>query len=186
GRFGLPVVGDLGHAQLDLVGLGLLGEDGAERLRVHVGQLPARYIPTVVGVAASVGELDAAAAQVVELVEPAHGSEPDAVVELADLLQGPRRVLRHEKHTAGVRQRHHAATAGDSFARELRTLAHRLLGRDEIWKAHESPRASCDGPDDVRNVSAPERLSITSRASSAMRSSGTSSAGSAPRTTAVG
>src|SRR4029077_2040724 len=161
-------------------------EDRAESLCVHVGQLAARHIPAVVGVTAGVGELDATAAQVVELVEPADGREPDAVVELADLLQRPRRVLRNEQHAAGIRQRHHAAPAGDAFARELRTLAHRLLGRNEIWKAHESSRASADGPDDVRNVSAPERLSITSRANSAMRSSGTSSAGSAPRTTAVG
>ena len=68
-RFGLAVVSDLGHAQLDLVRLGLLGEDGAQRLRVDVGQLPAGDVAAVVGVAAGVGELDAAAAQVVELVE---------------------------------------------------------------------------------------------------------------------
>ena len=73
-------MGDLGHAQLNLVGLGLLGEDRAEGLRVHVGQLAARHIAAVVGVAASIGELDAAAAQVVELVEPADGREPDTVV----------------------------------------------------------------------------------------------------------
>ena len=87
GRLGLAEMCDLGHAQLDLVGLGLLGEDRAERLRVHVRQLAAGDVTPVVGVAAGVGELDAAAPQVVELVEPADRGEPDPVVQLADLLQ---------------------------------------------------------------------------------------------------
>ena len=86
-RLGLAEVRDLGHAQLDLVGLGLLGEDRAERLGVHIRQLAAGDVTPVVGVAAGVGELDAAAAQVVELVEPADRGEPDPVVQLADLLQ---------------------------------------------------------------------------------------------------
>ena len=81
-RFGLAEVRHLGHAQLDLVGLGLLGEDRAERLRVHVGQLAARHVATVVGVAAGVGELNAAAAQVVELVEPPDRGETHPVVQL--------------------------------------------------------------------------------------------------------
>ncbi len=87
GRLGLAVVGDLGHTQLDLVGLGLLGEDRAERLRVHVGQLAAGDVTPVVGVTPGVRELNAPAAQVVELVEPADRGEPHPVVELADLLQ---------------------------------------------------------------------------------------------------
>src|SRR4029077_18050925 len=115
------------------------------------------------------------------------GRETNPVVEFADLLQRPRRVLGDEQHTAGVGQRDDASTAGNAFASELGTLAHRLLGRDEIWKAHESPRASCEsaalsGP----KVSLRERLSMTSRANAAMRCSAPSSAPSAPRLTPVG
>ena len=85
-RFGLAIVSDLGDAQLDLVRFGLFGEDGAQRLRVHVGQLPSGHIAAIVGVAAGVGELNSAAAQIVELVEPADRGEADAVIKLTDFL----------------------------------------------------------------------------------------------------
>ena len=87
GRFRLAEVRHLGHTELDLVRFGLLGEYGAQRLGVYVGQLAARDIASCVGVAARVRVLDAAAAQIVELVEPSDGGEPDPVVELTDLLQ---------------------------------------------------------------------------------------------------
>ncbi len=147
GSLRLAVVGHLGHAQFDLVGLGLFGEDPAEGLaRTDVGQLAPADVAAVVGVAAGVGVLDAAPAQVVELVEPADGGEADPVVDLADLLQRPRRVLGNEQHAVGVGERDDAASPGNTLARELRSLAHRLFGRDEIRKAHDpSPRASALG-----------------------------------------
>src|SRR6202008_3476053 len=98
------------------------------------------------------------------------------------LLQRPRRVFRDEQHTTGVGQCYHAFAPRDALARELAALAHRLLGRDEVRKTHFSPRGSASGP----KVSARERLSMTSRASSAMRLSGTSTAPSVPMVTAVG
>jgi len=103
--------------------LGLLGEDAAQRLRVNVGQLPAGDVAAVVGVAAGVGELDAAPAEVVELVEPADGSETHPVVELADLLQRPRRVLRDEQHAGVVGEHDHTAAPCDALARELREIS---------------------------------------------------------------
>lgn len=74
--FGLPLVGHPGHTQLDFVRLGLLGEDRSEGLGVDVGQLACGDVAAVVGVAASVGELDAAAAQILELVDPPAAANP--------------------------------------------------------------------------------------------------------------
>ena len=74
----LVVVGgraDLGHADLDLVGLLLLGEDRAERLRVGVGQRAGGDVAPVVGVAAQVGQPDAGDAQVLVLVVLADAGE---------------------------------------------------------------------------------------------------------------
>src|SRR6202008_2350119 len=153
-----------------------------QRLRVDVGQLPTGDVAAVVGVAAGVGELDSAAAQIVEFVELARGRKAHAIVEFADLLQRPRRVLRDEQHTTGIGQRYHAAAPRNALARELAALTHRLFGRDEIRKTHFSPRGLASGPE----VSARERLSMTSLASSAMRLSGTSAAPSAPMLTAGG
>ena len=93
-------VADLGHDDLDLVGLGLLGEDRAEGLGVGVGQAPGRDVGAVVGVAAQVGVADAGDAQVLELVVLADGGEGDAVVDLGDLVQGPRGVLGDERDAA--------------------------------------------------------------------------------------
>ena len=187
-RLRFAVVGDLGDAQFDFVRLGLLGEDGSQRLGVHIGELAAADVAPVVGIAARVGVLDAAAAQAVELVESAHRRETNTVVDLTDLLQRARRVLGHEQHAAGVGQRDHAAASGDSLARELGTLTHRLLRRDEIRKTHYAPArgASLAGPDPSLNSSVRERFWITSRASPAIRSSRTSWAPSASMVTAVG
>jgi hypothetical protein len=145
-RFGLPVVGDLGNTEFNLVRLGLLGEDGAECLGVDVGELPAADVTTVIGVAAGVGVLDATAAQAVELVESTDRGESDAVVDLADLLQRTRWILGHEQHAAGVGQRHHTAATGDSFTGDLRPLPHRLLRGDEVRKTHESDPIMNSGP----------------------------------------
>ena len=131
-RFGLAVVSNFGDAQLNLVRLGLLGEDGSQRLRVNVGQLSSGHIAAIVGVAAGVGELNSAAAQIVELVELSGGGETDSVVEFADLLQRSRRVLRNEQHTTGKDQCDDTAAPRNTLARELASLAHRLLGRDEV------------------------------------------------------
>src|SRR6202012_684515 len=182
-RFGLAVVRNFGDAQLNLVRLGLFGEDGSQRLRVPVGQLPSGHVAAIVGVAAGVGELNSAATQIVELVELAGGGEADPVVQFADLLQRSRRVLRNEEHTTGKDQRDDAAASRNTLARELASLPHRLLGRDEVRETHESlPARSASGP----KVSARERLSMTSRASSAMRGSATLDGPSAPIVTAGG
>ena len=60
---------------LDLVRLGLLGEDRPQGLGVGIGQCPGGDIGAVVGVAAQVGVPDAGDAQVLELVVLADGGE---------------------------------------------------------------------------------------------------------------
>ena len=122
-------VADLGHAELDLVGLLLLGEDRAERLRVGVGERAGGDVAPVVGVAAQVGEPDAGDAQALELVVAPDGGEADAVVDLAHLVQRGAGVLGDEQDAVDVGRHDHAAAAGDALAGVLRAVAHDLLGR---------------------------------------------------------
>ena len=113
------MVGHLGHTQFDFVGLGLFGEDGAESLRVNIGQLPTAHVAPVVGVSAGIRVLDSAAPETVELVESANRGKAHPVVDLTDLLKRSRRVLGDEKHTPGIRHDHHAATPRDALTCEL-------------------------------------------------------------------
>ena len=142
----LGAVADLGDAELDLEGLRLLGEDLAEGLGVGVGDDPAGDVAAVVGVAADVGQADAGDAQALELAVAADGGEADAVVELADLVQGGAGVLGDEQDAVGVGEDGDAAAAGDALAGVLRAVAHELLGRGVVRHGHGSalPRP-CSG-----------------------------------------
>ena len=139
-------VADLGDAELDLVGLHLLGEDRAEGLGVGVGDHPAGDVAAVVGVAADVGQPDAGDPQALELAVAADGGEADAVVELADLVQGGAGVLGDEQDAVGVGEDGDAAAAGDALAGVLRAVAHELLGRGVVRHGHGSaPRSFAVG-----------------------------------------
>jgi len=129
----LVLSGGLAHLRdhdLDLVGLGLLGEDRAERLRVGVGQAAAGHVAAVVGVAAQVGEAHTRDAQVLELVVLADGREGDAVVDLADLVQRPGEVLADEQDAVVIGEYDDAATPGDALAGIVGAVLHQLFGRD--------------------------------------------------------
>jgi hypothetical protein len=117
----------LGDADLDLVGLGLLGENRPQGLRVGIGQPSRRHVGAVVGVAAQIGIPDAGDPQVLELVVHADGSERDAVVDLGDLAQALR-VLRDEDDAPVVLQHDDRAAAGDALARVVGLVLHQLLG----------------------------------------------------------
>ena len=134
----LRAVADLGDAELDLEGLRLLGEDLAEGLGVGVGDDPAGDVAAVVGVAADVGQADAGDPQALELAVAADGGEADAVVELADLVQGGAGVLGDEQDAVGVGEDGDAAAAGDALAGVLRAVAHELLGRGVVRHGHGS------------------------------------------------
>jgi hypothetical protein len=83
----VALVADLGHEDLDLHRLHLVGEDLAEDLGVLVGQAAGVDVVAAVLVALQVGGADAGDAQLVELVVLADAGERDAVVDLADLAQ---------------------------------------------------------------------------------------------------
>ena len=120
---------DLGDDQLHLVRLlADAGEDGAQRLRVDVGEPTGRHVVAVVGVSAQIRVADAADAQVLVLVVLAGGREADPVVDLAELVQRAGRVLADEHDAVGVLEHDQAAAAGDALAGVLRTVGHGLLG----------------------------------------------------------
>ncbi len=127
---GLGGRADLGDDDLDLVGLGLLGEHRAQGLRVGVGQAARGDVGPVVGVAAQVGVAHAGHPQVLELVVLAHRREGDPVVDLGDLVQRPAGVLTDERDAVVVGEHHDGPAAGDSLAREVGPVLHQLLGRD--------------------------------------------------------
>ena len=129
---------DAGHAQLHLVGLLLLDERGAQHLGVEVGEHPAGDVAPVVGVAAEVGHADAGGAQRLELVVAPDRGEPDAVVDLRDLVQRAGAVLGHEQHAAGVGEHHDAAAARDALAGQLRAVAQELVDRGVERHGHGS------------------------------------------------
>jgi hypothetical protein len=122
------VCADLGDDDLDLVRLRLLREDGAEGLRVDVGERAAGHVRAVVCVPAKVGVPDPCLSQVFELVVFPDGRERDPVVDLTDLVQRGRGVLRDEQDAVGVGEHDDAATAGDALARIVRAVLHDLLG----------------------------------------------------------
>ncbi|SLB46723.1 Uncharacterised protein [Mycobacteroides abscessus subsp. abscessus] len=71
---------------------------------------------------------DARAAQILELVVLAHCRKSETVVQFTDLVQRPRRVLRDKEHSVAVGENDDAASAGNSLARQFRTIAHDLFG----------------------------------------------------------
>ena len=81
------VLADLGHEDLHLHRLHLVGEDLSEDLGVRVGQAAGVDVLAAVLVALEVGVADAGDAELVELVVLADPRERDAVVDLAHLVQ---------------------------------------------------------------------------------------------------
>ena len=73
-----------------------MGEHVAQVLGVEVGQRPGVDVLAAEGEALGVGVADPGHPQLVELVVLADAGEGDAVVDLADLVQRPRRVLGHD------------------------------------------------------------------------------------------
>ena len=127
---GLGVAADLGDDDLDLVGLGLLGEHRAQGLGVGVGQAARGDVGAVVGVAAQVGVAHPGHPQVLELVVLADRGEGDPVVDLGDLVQRPAGVLADERDAVVVGEHDDRPAAGDALAREVGPVLHQLLGRD--------------------------------------------------------
>ena len=86
-------VAQLGHQDLHLERLHLVGEDVAEVLGVEIGQRARVDVLAAERVALGVGVAHPGDTQLVVLVVLAHSGEGDAVVDLADLVERPRRVL---------------------------------------------------------------------------------------------
>ena len=100
-----PAVGaQLGHQDLDLEGLHLVGEDVAQELGVEVGQRPGVDVLAAEGEPLGVGVADPGHPELVVLVVLAHPGEGDAVVDLADLVERARGVLGHDEHAVGRRR----------------------------------------------------------------------------------
>jgi hypothetical protein len=131
---------DLGDEDLHLHRLHLVGEDLAEDLGVLVGQAAGVDVVTAVLVALDVGGADAGHPHLVELVVAADAGEGDAVVDLADLAEVVRGVLRHEGHAVVVDHGHQRAAAGDALPGVVRPVLHHLLRRDVERHAH-APRS---------------------------------------------
>jgi hypothetical protein len=93
---------DLGHEDLDLERLHLVGEDVAEDLGELVGEAACVDVVTRVLVPLQVGGADAGHAELVELVVPTDAGERDPVVDLADLAQRLGRVLGDDGDALGV------------------------------------------------------------------------------------
>ena len=117
----------LGDHDLHLEGLRALGEDGAERLRVPVGDAARRHVVPVELVAGDVGVGDPGLAQVLVLVVAADRGEADPVVDLADLVQRAGRVRRHQQDPARVLQCHATAAARDALPRVVGLVPHGLF-----------------------------------------------------------
>src|SRR5690606_20717240 len=153
---------DLGDHQLHLVRLlADAGEDGAQRLRVDVGQAAGGHVVPGVGVAAQVGVPDAADAEVLVLVVLAGGGEADPVVDLAELVQRAGRVLADEDDAVGVLQHDQAAATGDAFAGVLGPVGHRLLGGDIERRRHRLSDPFCRSH--WTTLKHPDRLPTTAR-----------------------
>ncbi len=145
-----PVVGDseqevspalpahLGDHDLDLVRLDLLGEDLAQHLGIGVGQAFRGHVAAGVGVALEVGVADAGHPQRFELGVLAHAGEGDAVVDLADLVEGAARVLREQQDPVGIGHRGDRLAPGDALAGVLRPVLHQLLGGHVEGEVHRA------------------------------------------------
>ena len=137
-------VADLGHKDLDLVGLHLVGEDLAERLRIGVRERPRGDVLPRVRVPLQVGVPHARDLEHLELVVLADARERDVVVDLADLEQRARRVLRHDHDAVRGFERDEAPAAGDAFPRVVGAVLHDLLRRHV--EGHRHSPAPSSGP----------------------------------------
>src|SRR5690606_3900571 len=118
--------------------------------------------------------------------------ERDAVVDLRDLVERARRVLRRERDPVLVREDHDGPAARDALAREVRPVLHELLGRDVEGHVHSASPPDA-GPCDRscgwscgtasalvtagrrRGTPVPERSATISSTTAASSSSGTRS-----------
>ena len=130
---------DLGDDDLDLVGLGLLGEDRAQSLSVGIGKSARGDVAAVVGVAPQIGVTNPGHPQVLKLVVLAGRRESNAVIDLGHLVQSTGGVLGNEGDASVIAQNHDRATSGDSLAGEVRPVLHELLGRDVERHSHRAP-----------------------------------------------
>src|SRR4029079_17644688 len=91
---------------------------------------------------------DAGDAQLLELAVATNARERDAVVDLAHLAQGVRRVLRHDEDAVRVADTDEGPTAGDALARVVGAVLHHLFGGDVERHAHDAspPFTVGDGP----------------------------------------
>ena len=146
-----------------------------EGLAVCVGQCLGRHVLARVAVALEVAQPDAADAQLLELVELAHSRERDPVVDLRDLVQRGRRVLRDEQDPVGVLHHDDRLAAADALPRVVGLVLHELLGRDVVRSRHvASPPLPGGGRRRCGSRGAPERSTISSSKRPRMSSSGIS------------
>src|SRR5436190_2272861 len=83
-------------------------------------------------------------AELVELAVATDARERDAVVDLADLVQGVRRVFRADEDAVVVSETSQRSPASDALARVVGTVLHHLLRRDVERHTHRrAPRTSC-------------------------------------------
>ncbi len=127
---------DLGHEDLDLHRLQLVGEDVAEDLGVLIGERAGVDVVARVLVALEVGGADAGHAQLVELVVLADAGEGDPVVDLAHLAQRLGRVLGDDDDAVEIAQRHERPAACDALARVVGAVLHQLFGGDVERRRH--------------------------------------------------
>src|SRR4029434_9647776 len=130
---------EFGHHDLHLVRLITTGgEDRAQYLRVRVGQPAARHLSPRIAITAEVGVPYPGLSQVLELVVAADGSESNAIVDLAHLVECLRSVLSNEQDAVDVMEDYHRTTTGDALACVIGPILHLLLGRDVERDAHRS------------------------------------------------
>jgi hypothetical protein len=133
---GLGSESHLGHQDLDLEWLDIVGEHVAQHLGVVVGQAPRVDVVAAELVALEIGGANASNTKAVELVVLAHATERDAVVDLAQLAECAARILGDEHDAVVVPGRDHGAPPGDALAREVGPVLHHLLGSDVERHAH--------------------------------------------------
>ena len=113
-----------------------MGEDLPEVLRVDVGQAAGVDVLSRVRIALQIGVAYTGDAKLVVLVVLAHARERDPVVDLAELAQCARRVLRAQQDAVGIGERQCAAAPGDSLARVVGAVFHHLFWRYIKRHAH--------------------------------------------------
>ena len=130
-------VADLGHENLDLHRLHLVGEDLPQALRVLVGEAPRIDVLTAERVPLHVRVANPRDPELVELVVLADPGERDPVVDLADLPQCRRRVLGADRDTVVEPEPDEAPTASDALAGVIGAVLHDLLGSDVERHVHD-------------------------------------------------